>query len=44
MPTPIVIETSNPEVYPRYWTVRADMDPREHQVAMRIDQIGRAHV
>ena len=37
MPIPIIIETSNPEVYPRYWTVRADTDPREHQVAMRID-------
>jgi hypothetical protein len=32
-----MIETSNPEVYPRYWTVRADAELPEHQVAMHID-------
>jgi hypothetical protein len=37
MAIPIIIETSNPDVFPRYWTVRADGERPEHQVAMHID-------
>ena len=44
MSTPILIETSNPEVFPRYWTVRADADLPDYQVAMHIDQGLRAAI
>ena len=37
MSTPIIIETSNPAVFPRYWTVKPDADLPEYQVAMHVD-------
>jgi hypothetical protein len=37
MSTRIIIETSDPNLYPRYWTVRADGELPEHQVAMHVE-------